>query len=224
MRLAVIVPTLDEEPALRANLSSAFALSDLVVVSDGGSADGTVEEARRQGAVVVEGPRGRGPQLNRGAAAAGDADVYLFLHADTRLPPESTGSISRAVAGGAVGGGFRLRFDSPRRSFHLGAWLVNQRSRLLKAPLGDQGQFVTREAFCRLGGYRPWPIFEDVDLVRRLRRQGRIALLEGPAVTAARRFEQQGLMRTVALNWALALLFLLRVPPERIARLYRQVR
>ena len=223
IRLSVIIPTLDEEAALRRNLPAALALGDDLIVSDGGSADATLTVAAEHGVKTVRGPSARGGQLNRGAAAA-DGDVLVFLHADTRLPAGSAAEIRRAIAGGAIGGAFYLRFDSDRPVQRLGARLINLRTRLLRAPLGDQVQFVTRPAFDRLGGFRDWPILEDLDFIRRLKRQGRIAILPGPAVTAARRFLGNGVARTIATNWLIWGLFAIGVSPARLARLYRQVR
>ena len=117
-----------------------------------------------------------------------------------------------------------MRFDGDHRLLRLGSKLVNGRTRLLRAPLGDQAQFVSREAFQALGGYRSWPILEDLDFVRRLRRLGSVAVLDGPATTSFRRFEANGVMRTVARNWAIFLLFCLGISPHRLARAYRKVR
>jgi rSAM/selenodomain-associated transferase 2 len=222
MRLAIVVPTLNEEEALRRTLPAAVAAADEVVVSDGGSSDRTVEVARETGARVVTGPPGRGGQLNRGAAAT-DADVLVFLHADTTLPEGAAAAIREAVADGADGGAFFLRFDVDRPVQRLGERLINLRTRLTRLPLGDQAQFATRRAFERLGGFPDWPILEDLDFARRLRR-ARMVLIESAVTTGARRFVEQGAVRTVAVNWLIWLLFLFGVPPRRLARLYRQIR
>ena len=223
MRLAIVVPTLDEEDALRRTLPAAVAAADEVVVSDGGSGDATVEVARQLGARVVAGPAGRGGQLNRGAAAS-DADVLIFLHADTTLPACGVAAVREAIARGAPGGAFLLRFDVDRPVQRLGAWLINRRTRWLGVALGDQAQFVSGEAFARLGGFRDWPILEDLDFILRLRRLGGTALIAEPVTTGARRFVEQGAVRTVAINWLIWLLFFLGVSPHRLARLYRKVR
>jgi uncharacterized protein len=223
MRLAIVVPALDEEDTLRRTLPAALAAADEVVVSDGGSGDRTVEVARELGARVVAGPAGRGGQLNRGAAAT-SADILLFLHADTTLPPCGVAAAREAIARGAPGGAFLLRFDVDRAVQRLGAWLINRRTRWLGLALGDQAQFVSRETFVRLGGFRDWPILEDLDFILRLRRLGGMALIAQPVTTGARRFVEQGALRTVALNWLIWLLFFLGVSPHRLARLYRQVR
>ncbi len=224
MRLAIVVPTLNEQNALRAHLARASSEADRLIVSDGGSTDATVEIAKELGATVVSGPPGRGIQLNRGAAAATDADVLLFLHADTVLPPGSGDAIRRAVERGAAGGAFFVRFDCDRPLFRLGNRIVNLRTRITKRPLGDQAQFVRRDVFERLGGYRDWPILEDLDFAGRLNRAHGLALLPGPAVTAARRFLHGGIAKTIATNWLIWFLYACGVSPERLARLYRHIR
>lgn len=221
--LAIVIPTLNEAESLPRHLAAALAEADEVVVGDGGSTDGTVEMARRSGARVVEGPPGRGGQLNR-AAAATSADVLLFLHADTLLPEGAAKQVREAVRRGALGGAFRVRFDTGGW-MAVGSRLVNLRTRLTGLPLGDQAQFVTRRTFRELGGFRDWPILEDVDFARRLkahaRDRGRVVLLSPPVVTSSRRYLEGGVFRTVVRNWLIWLLFAVGVSPHRLARLYR---
>ena len=223
MRLGIVMPTLDEERALRQHLPAARAIGE-VVVSDGGSTDDTVAVARELGAQVVVGGAGRGRQLRVGADAAPDADVLLFLHADTILPAGARQAIADAVARGAEGGGFRLRFAPETPLFRLGSAIVNLRTRLTKLPLGDQAQFVTRAAYDALGGYRDWPLLEDLDFARRLRRRGRSVVLPCAVITSTRRFRQRGIARTVATNWLIWGLFACGVGPHRLSRLYAHVR
>lgn len=216
------MPTLDEEAALDAALTTAVD-ADEIVVSDGGSRDRTLEVARRHGALVVVGAAGRGAQLNRGAAAA-SGDVLLFLHADTLLPPAAIETARAAVAGGAAGGAFQVRFDVDAPLYRFGARMINLRSRWTQIGLGDQAQFATRAVFAELGGFRPWPILEDLDFARRLKRRGRVVIARQTVVTSARRFASRGPVRTVALNWLLWTLFACGVPPHRLAALYRHAR
>jgi rSAM/selenodomain-associated transferase 2 len=223
LRLAIVIPTLDEEEILARHLPAALAEADQVIVSDGGSTDRTGEVARAHGVPVVGGEAGRGGQLNRGAAAA-DADVLLFLHADTTLPAGARRAVLAAIAGGAVGGAFLLRFLEDRPMLRLGAALINRRTRWLRIPLGDQAQFVHRDAFAALGGFRDWPILEDLDFFGRLKRHGSVAILEGPVATSGRRFLTRGPLRTVATNWLIWGLFFLGVSPHRLSRLYRHIR
>jgi len=236
MRVAIVVPTLNEEatiahtlPAAQAALAALAAREPLaagseLVVADGGSLDRTVEVARALGARVVTGPAGRGGQLNRGAAAT-TAEVLLFLHADTTLPEGALAAIRAAIGGKPViGGAFLVRFDEGGPLLRFGAWLINQRTRATRLPLGDQAHFVTRAAFEQLGGYRDWPILEDLDFAWRLRRHGRTVILRQRVTTGARRFVELGVARTVATNWLIWLLFVAGVSPRRLARFYSQVR
>jgi rSAM/selenodomain-associated transferase 2 len=222
-RIAIVVPTLDEEATLRATLENAVPHCGELIVADGGSSDRTVEIAERCGARVVRGPAGRGAQLNAGARAA-TLPVLLFVHADTALPAGAAAAVCRGIDAGAVGGGFRVRFDSPRRSMRLGERLVNLRTRALRLPLGDQAQFATHAAFAAVGGFREWPILEDLDFIRRLKRHGRLAVAPLAVSTDARRFHRRGIARTVATNWLIWGLFFAGVSPLRLARLYRHVR
>jgi len=230
MKITIVMPTLNEAETLERPLAAALAAADEVVVSDGGSTDGTPEIARRLGARVVSGPPGRGGQLTRGARELdGDpSDVLLFLHADTLLPPEAAQAVRAAIAAGAVGGAFRVRFDVDTPLLRLGARLINLRSRWTGLPLGDQAQFVRRDVFERLAGFRDWPILEDLDLAMRLKREGKTVLLGdrmgGCVTTAARRFVNLGIVRTVATNWLIWSLFALGVSPHRLVRLYYRLR
>ncbi len=224
MRLSIIIPTLDEEAVLDQTVTHALGLGDEVCVSDGGSADRSVEIARKLGVGLVEGPAGRGGQLNRGVEAT-SGEVLLFLHADSRLPPGSRELIEAAVAAGAVGGGFHVRYDTGSRWLTgLGNRLIRWRTSLTRWPLGDQCQFVTRQAFETLGGFQDWPILEDLDLIRRLKKLGPTVVLDAPVRTSARRFENQGILRTVAGNWLIWALFLAGASPRHLARLYQHIR
>lgn len=226
MRLSIVIPTLNEEHRLGSVLSTALEQADEVWISDGGSEDRTVAVAESYGARTVSGPAGRGIQLNRGAERA-DGDALLFLHADTRLPPAACVRVRRAIRRGAVGGGFRLRFDTEHPGLRFTAGLrfiaecINLRTRLTGCPLGDQAQFVERTAFTALGGFREWPILEDLDFLRRLKRRGRTVLLEEPIVTSPRRYLRRGAVRTIATNWLIFALYFAGVSPRRLARFYR---
>ena len=226
LRLAVVIPTLDEEELLAPVLSEGTRAADLVVVSDGGSRDRTVQLARTAGARVVREDRGRGGQLNRGAelALGEGAEALLFVHADTRLPDGAGEAVREALEADFVGGGFYVRFDDPRLVYRFGSRMMNLRTRISKTPLGDQAQFVRGSVFREMRGFREWPILEDLDFARRLKRRGSVAMLDPPVVTAARRYVRQGPVRTVARNWLIWTLFFLGVSPERLARLYGRAR
>ena len=224
-QVSIVIPSLDEEEALRRHLPAARSQADEVVVSDGGSRDGTVALARELGARIVEGPEGRGGQLHRGARAA-HGDVLLFLHADTELPPGAVDAVREAVAGGAVGGAFLMRFqeETDKPLLRLGGRLVRLRTRWLQVPLGDQAQFATREAYEAAGGFPDWPILEDLHFIRRLRRQGSLAVVPSVVTTSGRRFVRRGVLRTLATNYLIWSLYALGVSPHRLSRLYRHLR
>jgi rSAM/selenodomain-associated transferase 2 len=224
MRLSIIIPTLNEAVTLRtvaAGLASGPADVE-VIVADGGSTDGTVAVAQACGLRVIAAPRGRGSQMNAGARAA-QGSILLFLHVDTRLPKEALTLIECALADPAVcGGNFSLRFDGTTRAARYLTRLYPF-LRLGGMCYGDSAIFVRRAVFERLGGFRDFPIFEDVDLFRRLKCAGRFVRLPAWATTSSRRFEGR-FLRTFALWSLLQVLYWLGVPPRRLERLYRPVR
>jgi rSAM/selenodomain-associated transferase 2 len=196
-----------------------------VVVVDGGSADGTPDVARAHPSQprVCTTTAGRARQMNCGAGEA-SGDVLLFLHADTRLPADAYEAIVTSLRDPHVqGGNFALDFDGGDRfSRVLGRWYRTQRRAGIY--YGDSALFVRREVFDYLGGFRPLPIMEDYDFVRRLEKRGRTVCLTGPAVTSARRWRALGIPRTV-LSWVvIRWLFVAGVSPARLARLYRLAR
>jgi rSAM/selenodomain-associated transferase 2 len=222
--VSIIVPTLNEETTM---LDLADSLGRLrgafeVIVCDGGSADATVELARRCGLRVIEAPRGRGPQMNAGARLA-KGETLLFLHADTRLPENALELIAGALADEMVcGGNFSLIFSGETREARM-LTRIYPLLRLGGMLYGDSAIFARRGVFERLGGYREYPIFEDCDLYRRMRRMGRFARLNKRATTSSRRFEGR-FIRTFALWSLMQVLYWLGVHPEFLNRLYKPLR
>ena len=191
---------------------------------DGGSTDRTAEVVRDGPARLVAAARGRAAQMNQGARHAA-GDVLLFLHADTRLPATAGSDVERSMADpGCVGGRFDIRLDSPRPLLRVVGHMISLRSRLTRVATGDQAIFVRRTVFEGLGGFPEIPIMEDVAFCRALKRQGRIACLRSRVVSSARRWEQNGPVRTILLMWALKLLYLAGVAPARLKRLYSEAR
>ena len=221
--IAIVIPTLDEERGLADFLPRALAIGDEVCITDGGSSDATMEIARSLGARAVTGPPGRGPQLNRGVAAT-QSDILLFLHADTRLPEGAASLVREAVADGAVGGGFLVRFEPAEGSLRYAHRMTTLRTRLTRCPLGDQAQFARRESFFTIDGFREWPILEDLDFIRRLKRSGKIAIIDQPVTTSSRRFLRRGVLRTSATNYLIWALYFAGVSPRKLARLYGNIR
>lgn len=224
--IAVVIPALNEEAELAGCLEALRGLGGdpEVVLADGGSRDRTQEVARAAGATVVESAAGRGRQLAAGVAAT-HAPTLLFLHADTRLPGDAWQQVRTTLELPRVcAGAFSLRFDDSRRRFRLAERLVDLRSRHLGRPWGDQALFCRRETYEAAGGFPPWPILEDVELARRLRRLGRIVVVPARVTTSARRYRAGGLLATAARNQLILALWALGVPAERLVHLYRTVR
>jgi rSAM/selenodomain-associated transferase 2 len=215
----VVIPALNAATTLPATLASlAGEPADLVVV-DGGSTDGTAALAGVAGARVMPAPRGRGVQVAAGIAAT-HAPWILVLHADTRLGPGWAAAARRHMAGGPERAGyFRFALDdaSPaaRRLERAVAW----RCRVLGLPYGDQGLLVHRSLLARIGGVRPLPLMEDVDLARRIGRR-RLAALDVPAVTSAARWRRDGYLRRSSRNLLCLGLWFAGMPPAMIARIY----
>lgn len=191
-----------------------------VVVANGDAGDPAIGDLRRRRDVVwVDSEPGRGRQMNAGAARAGGAWL-LFLHADALPDAGWLDEIGRAAAAGAVGGCFRLRIDARRwqaRAIEAG---VRWRARWLGIVYGDQGVFVRRGLFRQLGGYRPMPVMEDADLVRRMRSRGRFWRSPLAVTVSARRWERDGWWRRTAANLRILALHLAGRSPDRLAALY----
>jgi rSAM/selenodomain-associated transferase 2 len=230
MKLSVIVPTLNEGKGLAEtlrNLAECVPGSELIVV-DGGSTDRTHEVAagfRGMPLVWVDAPRGRGSQMNVGAARA-TGDILLFLHADTHLPPGTPDLIARALADPRIlGGNFRIRFAPHTAASGFYAWCYNLRSRL-RIFYGDSALFVRAEVFASMGGYRAELLMEDIDLVLRLRRAGRLAHIRDETVTSStRRFPTTWEALRMLVVWTLLhLLMALGMRQDRLLKLYPDVR
>ena len=221
-RISVIVPTLNEAEHLPQTLLSLKGAENAeTIVVDGGSTDGTAEIAERAGCRLLCSPPGRALQMNAGARAA-SGSILLFVHADTRLPERFDEGVRRAFdQPRLVAGAFRLRIDGPGRPLRLIEWGVNLRSRLLQMPYGDQTLFLKAETFRTIGGFPELPIMDDFELVRCLRRLGRITILSSPATTSPRRWQSLGPWRTMWINQKVIAGYYLGVPPDRLAQWYR---
>jgi rSAM/selenodomain-associated transferase 2 len=221
--VAVVLPVLDEEARIGRRLAQLahYGVAEIVVV-DGGSRDRTMDIARAvPGVRVLSAARGRGTQSNAGAAAT-SAEVLLFLHADTELPSDAVHWIARALASpDVVAGAFRVRHvaDDGRNWLGVLLRLADLRSYVTGLPYGDQALFVRRSAFVAAGGFPPQPLFEDLELAKRLRRLGRIVTVPAVVRVSARRFLQRPLRSLVAMH-TFPMLYRLGVPPATLERLY----
>jgi rSAM/selenodomain-associated transferase 2 len=220
MRLSIIVPTLNEAAAIGATLAALAPLRGRgheVLVADGGSDDGTREIAGALADRVLLGPRGRARQMNAGAAAA-TGDALLFLHADTRVPPAADRLILDALKGKSWGR-FDVRIESVHPVLPLVAHAMNLRSRLTGIATGDQAIFVRRDAF---HGFPEIALMEDIAFCKAMKRRAAPASLREKVTTSGRRWERQGVLRTMLLMWRLRLAFFLGAEPDELARRYVQ--
>jgi rSAM/selenodomain-associated transferase 2 len=228
MKLSIVMPVLNEADRIEEALGALAPLRGRgveVVVADGGSSDATVALARPLADIVIVAPRGRGTQMNAGAAAS-SGEVLLFLHADTRLPAEADALIRDDLArSGGTSGPFWGRFDVRIAGAHpllpLIAAAMNMRSRITGIATGDQAIFMSRAAFGP--GFPDMALMEDIAMTKRLKRIGRPLCIAAPVVTSGRRWEKHGVMRTIVLMWWLRLAYFLGADPAWLARSYGYV-
>jgi rSAM/selenodomain-associated transferase 2 len=221
--LTIVVPCLDEGEGIGAALGALQPYRRAgheVIVVDGGSRDGTPELARPLADRIIGSARGRALQMNTGAALAG-GEVLVFLHADTVLPPEADRLILDGLArSGRCWGRFDVRLSGAPPAFRIVEGLMNLRSRLTGIATGDQAIFVARETFEAVGRYREIPLMEDIALSARLKRVGRPLCLRARVVTSSRRWERDGIWRTILFMWRLRVAYFLGADPRRLARRY----
>lgn len=223
--ISVIIPTLNEEACIRRCIESvrSAAAGCEIIVADGGSKDRTREAAESYPEVRVVGSEpGRGNQMNSGASHA-QGELFLFIHADTVLEEGWYDDIAAALRNDEIiGGAFTFAIDNPMRKYRIVEAWVSMRCHIFRLPYGDQAIFIRRSGFEKLAGYKDMPLMEDVDLVKRMKKLGRITILQKKAVTSGRRWVSKGLIRNAAINQMTMLLYLLGVSPHRLARFYYQ--
>ena len=223
-RLSIVLPVLNEEPHIVACLRVLQPLRGQeceLIVADGGSRDRTAALAEPLADRVIVAPRGRAAQMNAGVRVAG-GEILWFLHADSLPPPEAVTLIRAALADpNRHWGRFDVRLSGRQPSLRVVETLMNLRSRFTGIATGDQGIFVRRELFERVGGYPAIALMEDVALSRLLKRHGgRPVCLRRRLQTSSRRWEREGVARTILLMWGLRLAYFLGANPDRLARIY----
>jgi rSAM/selenodomain-associated transferase 2/rSAM/selenodomain-associated transferase 1 len=221
--ISIIIPTLNEADVIEETITRLPQSEQVeILVVDGGSRDGTDEMARELGVRVLSTAPSKAEQMNAGAAQA-QGEVLLFLHADTRLPEKFEEKVMAAVARqGYCAGAFTLRVDSADRGLRLIERVANWRARFFKMPYGDQALFVARDLFHEIGGFADYPIMEDFELIRRLKKKGRIAILPESVKTSPRRWQNLGIFKTWFLNQIIIGAYFIGIPPQRLALWYRR--
>jgi len=225
-RLSIIVPVLDEARLIADALQALTPFRQRgaeVIVVDGGSHDDTLELARPHADKAIAAPRGRAAQMNAGTTIA-TGDVLMFLHADTRLPPDADRHVREGLArSGRPWGRFDVAIAGDNPWLPIVAAAINLRSRLSGIASGDQAMFVRRDAFLAAGAFPDIPLMEDIALARTLKRAARPLCLAAKVTTSGRRWEQHGVWRTIVLMWRLRLAYYLGAEPARLARRYGYV-
>lgn len=219
--MSIIVPTLNEELILESTLAQIQQLSPHeLIVCDGGSDDDTCKIAERFSRRVINVSVGRSLQMNAGADEA-TGDLLLFLHADSRLEPESFRKMLEYMKDPKwLGGAFSLCIESENWPLKLISSLANIRSKYFGLAYGDQGIFVRKEVFRKLKGFAPIPICEDLDFYHRMKKKGPVIHLKEKAHTSPRRWIQEGIFFTTARNILIAVLFSLDFPPRILTKWY----
>lgn len=224
MRISIVIPALNEAGGIAATLGALQTLRaqghELIVV-DGGSEDDTVDRAAALCDILLTAPRGRARQMNAGAYVA-SGDVLWFVHADTLAPERAAVDLLAALSRpGCEWGRFDVRLSGRRPLLRIVETAMNLRSRWTGIATGDQGLFVRRALFERLGGFPDILLMEDVAFSRLLKQQGAPACLSTRLVTSSRRWEQYGVLRTVFLMWRLRFAYWRGVSPRQLHAWYR---
>jgi rSAM/selenodomain-associated transferase 2 len=225
LKISIIVPTLNEAQGLTETLTQIQQLFPYeIVVSDGGSHDGTLGIAEEFTKHLVEGSAGRALQMNAGARVA-TGDIFLFLHADSCIKQASYEKMLHSLVNSEkIGGAFSLHIDSDKWSLRLIARLANLRSKYFGMAYGDQAFFVKNSTFQQMNGFADLPICEDIDFFKRLRKLGPVILLKEKVFTSSRRWLKEGVWNTTLRNILIATLFKLGFPPRILAKWYQDIR
>lgn len=225
--ISIIIPVFNEGAIIQQTLQNLLLTDETVeiILVDGGSQDNTKELAKAMGVKAITlSPGNRAKQMNFGAKLA-QGDILLFLHADTTLPKNFISIIQDTLGQpNTIAGAFELNIDAPQLSLRLVETLVNLRSRLFSLPYGDQAIFLKASVFQMSGGFPELPIMEDFVFVRRLNKQGKIAIAPQAVLTSSRRWQKLGVVKTTLVNQLMIIGYFLGVPIERLANFYRQVK
>lgn len=229
MKISVIIPVLHEGEGINAIIdslkSAAAGVPYETIVVDGDSSGGTIECIVDTNVITLTAPRSRASQMNAGYARA-SGEVLLFLHADTLLPQKALPKIIAALSDRRfIGGAFDLGIQNRRWIFRAIGLAASLKHRMTRVPYGDQAIFILRSYFKNIGGYASIPLMEDVELMRRVKRQGgRIVILDETVATSSRKWESDGVIFTIMRNWLIQTLYLAGVPSEQLVRYYYKVK
>ena len=224
MRISIVIPTFNESECIESTLECLAPLRQQgheVLVVDGGSTDETRELVNNRVDRVIQTTPGRAHQMNVGASHA-TGDILWFIHADTKVFENAAQLILESLANDyRHWGRFDIRLSGEHFLLRVVEKLMNLRSSITGIATGDQGIFVRRNTFSAIGGFMPIPLMEDVEISRRLKKWARPCCLRDKLITSSRRWEENGVLRTVLLMWRLRLAYALGVSPEKLAHAYK---
>jgi len=193
-----------------------------IIIVDGDKSGSTISKLGKYDVKAIKSEKGRGTQLKKGVEYS-SGDILLFLHADTELPDDFFNIVTNVCANISPYGAFSLKIDSGKPLYRIIEIFTNLRAKYLQMPFGDQAIFVKREAYFESGGFSEIPIFEDVDLVRKLKKSGaKIHILKETVTTSSRRWESEGILKAMMRNWYLQILyFIFNINPHNFKKFYR---
>ena len=226
-RFSIIIPVLNEQDRINSLiehvLSQGYEGACEIIVVDGDPQGGTIKFIQDENVTSITSKKGRASQMNAGAELA-HGEVLIFLHADTKLPPNALEKISQVLENEEyVGGAFDLGIDSDSLLLKYIAARARFRSRLNRIPYGDQAIFIRKSYFDKIGRFKEIPLMEDVELMRRIKKRGdKIFILRDRTKASARRWEKEGIFCTTLRNQLLVSLYYLGVSPDKLAKYYRR--
>ena len=220
--ISIIIPVLNEVGTIAQTISTAQTGKNVeIIVVDGGSNDGTIEVVKSLNIKLIYSLPGRSIQMNFGAKLA-TGNILLFLHGDTFLPLNFDEFLREIIVQpNIIAGAFELGIRGKKRSLRIVESIVNWRSRYLQMPYGDQGIFLSAQVFEQIGCFPEIPIMEDFELIRKLRKRGRIGIISKPVLTSDRRWQKLGILKTTLINQVIIIAYLLGLPPKTLAQWYR---
>lgn len=224
MKISVIIPVFNEETYIKSTLNAVFEGKNIeIIIVDGGSSDQTVAIASSFSPIIlIHGEPGRSQQMNLGASKA-TGEILLFLHGDSRLPSAWDLQIRQAFQKPDIlTGAFKFKVDFSTLSMKIIEQLVAFRSLIFHLPYGDQGIFIRSSTFQELGGFVNAPIMEDYELMKQVRKKGKIKILNSPVITSGRRWKSGGVIRTTLMNQCIIIAYRLGVSPHRLRSWYKK--